>query len=67
MDLVQGDAHAFFEDFDLDTSVFQFKALEEEIIRISLANQAEVETLRATSSGNYGNPINNIIVELLNF
>lgn len=67
MDLVQGDAHAFFEDFDLDTSVFKFKALEEEIIRISLANQAEVETLRATSSGNYGNPINNIIVELLNF
>lgn len=67
MDLVQGDAHAFFGDFDLDTSVFQFKALEEEIIRISLANQAEVETLRATSSGNYGNPINNIIVELLNF
>lgn len=67
MDLVQGDAHAFFEDFDLDTSVFKFKALEEEIIRISLANQAEVETLRATSSGNYGIPINNIIVVLLNF
>lgn len=66
MDLVQGDAHAYFEDFDLDTSVFQFKALEEEIIRVSLANQAEVETLRATSSGNYGNPINNIIAELLN-
>ena len=54
MDLVQGDAHAYFEDFDLDTSVFQFKALEDEIIRVSLANQAEVESLRAISSGNYG-------------
>lgn len=67
MDLVQGNAHAYFEDFDLDTSVFQFKALEEEIIRVSLANQTDVETLRATSSGNYGNPIHLIIAELLNF
>lgn len=67
MDLVQGDARAFFEDFDLELSGFMFKALEEEIIRVSLANQAEVETLRATTSGNYGNPINMIIVELLNF
>jgi len=67
MDLVQGNARAYFEDFDLDPSGFQFKALEEEIIRISLANQAEVETLRATSSGNYGNPIQLIIAELLNF
>lgn len=67
MDLVQGNARAYFEDFDLELSGFQFKALEEEIIRVSLANQAEVETLRATSSGNYGNPINMIIVELLNF
>lgn len=67
MDLVQGDARAYFEDFDLELSGFQFKALEEEIIRVSLANQAEVETLRATSSGNYGNAINMIISELLNF
>lgn len=67
MDLVQGDARAYFEDFDLELSGFQFRALEEEIIRVSLANQAEVETLRATSSGNYGNPINMIIAELLNF
>ena len=67
MDLVQGEAQAYFEDFDLDTSGFQFKALEEEIIRVSLANNAEVETLRATSSGNYGNPINHIIAELLNY
>ena len=67
MDLVQGDAVAYFEDFDLDISGFQFKALEDEIIRISLANQGEIETLRATSSGNYGNPIENIIIQLLNF
>ena len=67
MDLVQGDARAYFEDFELNLSGFQFKALEEEIIRVSLANQAEVETLRATSSGNYGNPIHLIIAELLNF
>jgi type III restriction enzyme len=67
MDLVQGDARAYFEDFDLELSGFQFKALEEEIIRVSLANQAEVETLRATTSGNYDNPVNMIISELLNF
>ena len=67
MDLVQGDAVAYFEDFDLDISGFQFKALEDEIIRISLANQGEIETLRATSSGNYGNPIEIIIIQLLNF
>lgn len=66
MDLVQGDVHAYFEDFDLDISEFQFKALEQEIIRVSLANQTEIESLRAISSGNYGNPINNIIAELLN-
>ena len=67
MDLVQGDAHAYFKNFDLDTSVFQFKALEEEIIRVSLSKQSEVETLRAISSGNYGSPIDRIIAELLNF
>lgn len=67
MDLVQGDVRAYFEDFNLELAGFQFKALEEEIIRVSLANQAEVETLRGTSSGNYGNPINMIIAELLNF
>lgn len=67
MDLVQGDVHAYFKDFNLELASFQFKALEEEIIRVSLANQADVETLRATSSGNYTNPINMIIAELLNF
>lgn len=67
MDLVQGNVRAYFEDFELELAGFQFKALEEEIIRVSLANQAEVETLRATSSGNYGNPNNMIIAELLNF
>lgn len=67
MDLVQGDAHAYFEDFELDTSAFQFRALQEEIIRINLANPTEIENLRAISSGNYGNPIKNIIAELLNY
>ncbi|MBE0393441.1 DEAD/DEAH box helicase [Flavobacterium sp. PL002] len=66
MDLVQGDVHAYFEDFDLDTSFFSFKALEEEIIRVSLISK-EVETLRAISSGSYNNPIESIISELLNF
>lgn len=66
MDLVQGDVHAYFEDFDLETSSFSFKALEEEIIRVSLTNK-EVETLRAISSGSYNNPIESIISELLNF
>ena len=66
MDLVQGDVHAYFEDFEFDTSFFSFKALEEEIIRVSLISK-EVETLRAISSGSYNNPIESIISELLNF
>lgn len=67
MDLVQGDAHAYFEDFDLDTSLFQLKAFDDEILRQSLSDKKDIETLRAVSSGNYGNPISNIIAELLNY
>src|SRR5690606_37238375 len=67
MDLVQGEARIYFDDFDLDTSEFRFKAMEDEIFRVSLKDRADIETLQAISSGSYGDPIKNIIVELLNF
>lgn len=66
MDLVQGEVKAWFEDFDLDCSNINFKALDEEIIRMGLKDK-QVETLGVRSSGSYGNPVNLIISELLNF
>lgn len=66
MDLVQGEVTAFFKVFDLNTSGFNYQALEQEIIRIGLKDK-RVETLRAKSSGSYGNPIKLIIAELINY
>ena len=66
MDLVQGDSEAVFENFDLDTSEFTYKALEQEIIRIGLKDN-QVDTLKAKSSGSYGDPVKLIISELINY
>ncbi|MFZ2284319.1 MAG: DEAD/DEAH box helicase family protein [Lutibacter sp.] len=66
MDLVLGDVLATFNHFDLDTSEFNYQALEQEIIRMGLLDKS-VETLKAKSSGSYGNPIKNIISELIDF
>ncbi|MBS1750818.1 MAG: DEAD/DEAH box helicase family protein [Bacteroidetes bacterium] len=66
MDLVQGEIEVWFEDFDLDCSNINFKALDEEIIRMGLKDK-QVETLGVRSSGSYGDPVNLIISELLNF
>jgi type III restriction enzyme len=60
MDLVQGETRAEFKDFDLDITGFNFQALEQEIIRMGLKDR-QVETLKAKSSGSYGNPIKLII------
>jgi len=66
MDLVQGETKAEFTSFDLDLSGFNFQALEQEIIRMGLKDK-QIETLKAKSSGSYGNPIKLIIAELIDF
>ncbi len=66
MDLVLGDVLATFNHFDLDTSEFNYQALEQEIIRMGLMDKS-IETLKAKSSGSYGNPVKNIISELIDF
>ena len=55
MDLVQGETRAEFKSFDLDVTGFNFQTLEQEIIRMGLKDK-QVETLKAKSSGSYGNP-----------
>ena len=66
MDLVQGETRAVFKSFDLDITGFNFQALEQEIIRMGLKDK-QVETLKAKSSGSYGNPIKLIIAELIDY
>lgn len=66
MDLVQGETRAEFKTFDLDIAGFNFQALEQEIIRMGLKDK-QVETLKAKSSGSYGNPIKLIIAELIDY
>ena len=66
IDLAYGEVIATFNHFDLDTSELNYHALEQEIIRMGLMDKS-VETLKAKSSGSYGNPVKNIISELINF
>ncbi|HPE40632.1 MAG TPA: DEAD/DEAH box helicase family protein, partial [Bacteroidales bacterium] len=66
MDLVQGETRAEFTHFDLDVTEFNFQALEQEIIRMGLKDK-QIETIKAKSSGSYGNPIKLIIAELIDF
>jgi len=66
MDLVQGDVKAEFKFFDLDTTNLNYKALDQEIIRLGLKDKV-VETLKAKSSGSYGHPIKMIISELIDY
>lgn len=66
MDLVLGEVTATFNHFDLDTTYFNYQALEQEIIRMGLKDKS-VETLKAKSSGSYGNPVKMIIAELIDY
>jgi type III restriction enzyme len=66
MELKEGKAKAEFKHFELNTSGFHFRALEEEIIRVELQG-IRSDTLRATSSGSYGNPLTIIVMELTRF
>jgi type III restriction enzyme len=67
MDLVQGEVTASFNTFDLNVSGLNYTALEQEIIRMDLKDGKNVETLKAKSSGSYGNPVKLIIAELINY
>ena len=63
----QPKAKAIYEPFDLDTETgFSLPALNSEIIRMGLVD-GEVETLQAVSSGYYGNPDQQIVVQLMNY
>ena len=66
MDLVQGEVTASFNTFDLDVTSFGYHALEQEIIRMGLKDK-QVETLKAKSSGSYGNPIKLIVAQLIDY
>ena len=56
---------AVFHDFDLDTtSGFSLPDLKTEILRIGLVND-EVETLQAQLSGFYGDPVKQIVMQLM--
>jgi type III restriction enzyme len=66
MDLVLGEVTATFNHFDLDTTNFNYQALEQEIIRMGLMDKS-VETIKAKSSGSYGNPVKMIIAELIDY
>ena len=66
MDLVQGETRAEFKPFDLDITGFNFQALEHEIIRMGLKDR-QVETLKAKSSGSYGNPAEKIMLLLIDY
>jgi len=66
MDLVQGEVEARFNSFELNTEGFTFQALEQEIISIGLKDKL-VTTIKAKSSGSYGNPVNNIIAALIDY
>lgn len=58
-------AKAVFHDFDLDTtSGFSLPDLKAEILRIGLVND-EVETLQAQLSGFYGDPVKQIVMQLM--
>lgn len=63
----QPQAKAVYEPFTLDsTDGFSLPALQNEIIRMGLVDDS-VETLQAKSSGAYGNPVQQIIVQLMNY
>lgn len=66
MTIQQSEMHVVYNWFDLDTTTgFDLPALKEEIIRVNLINN-EVETLQALSSGAFGNPVDQIVSELIN-
>ena len=66
MTIQQAETKIIYDDFDLDTSRdFNLPYLKEEIIRMGLVDNS-VETIQALSSGAYGDPVSQVIAELMN-
>jgi type III restriction enzyme len=68
MDLVQGEAKAWFDDFDLDISQgFDFRMLEEEIISETIRGNV-VDTIGVRQGAfTRETPVNQVVSELINF
>ena len=67
MDLVLGQARAWFNDFDLDTNGFNFRILEEEIMIRGLKDN-KVDTIGVRQGAfTRETPVNQIITELMNY
>lgn len=66
MDLVQGEATASFEDFDLNLTEFGYEQLNEEIVRIGLKDR-KMDVIEVKKGVYYGKPEKLLISELINF
>ncbi|MCF8330602.1 MAG: DEAD/DEAH box helicase family protein [Crocinitomicaceae bacterium] len=66
MDLVQGEVTASFDDFDLDSSGFNYDQLNEEIVRIGLKDR-KTDFIDVKKGVYYGKPEKLLISELINF
>lgn len=67
MTIQQSETHVVYKWFDLNTEVgFDLPYLEHEIVRVGLVDN-EVEKIKGLSSGAFGNPIDQLVTELINF
>lgn len=66
MDLVLGETTAYFEDFNLDTSDFNYEQLNDEIVRIGLKDKS-YDTIQVQSGVNFGSPVKLLISEIINY
>ncbi|SNV31961.1 type I restriction enzyme EcoKI subunit R [Chryseobacterium taklimakanense] len=66
MVLARGEVEAYFSDFDLVTDDFNYRALDQQIIRMNLQDR-KVEEIGVEDSGIKSNPVKLIISELLNY
>lgn len=67
MTVQQSETHVVYNWFELNTTVgFDLPYLEHEIIRVGLVDN-EVEKIKGLSSGAFGNPIDQLVAELINY
>lgn len=67
MTIQQGETHIVYNDFDLDVkNGFSLPYLKEEIVRIGLVDN-EYEVIQALSSGAFGDPVQQLVSELINY
>lgn len=67
MTIQQSETHVVYKWFDLNTSKgFDLPYLEHEIVRVGLVDN-EVEKIKGLSSGAFGDPIDQLVTELINF